>query len=167
MPWRGRLARATSSANPHMPIKSLTVLFLFVLSLRFVHAQGTVPTFQHAVGQGSYTLLGRDPAQGGVTTITTLLVPIALAFEAKKPAGKPFIMDAGQDVNSILHSPIFSQFDFPSGGKTQYADAMLRTTFPSENGWHTLLGKPDVMPVEISVPVGYGYVLTSKKSGGA
>jgi chitinase len=150
-----------------MLIKFLTLLFLFVLSLCFVHAQGTAPTFQHAVGQGSYTLVGRDPAQGGVTTIPTLLVPIALAFEAKKPAGKPFLMDAGPDVNGILHSPIFSNFDFPSGGKTQYADAMLRTTFPGANGWHTLLGKPDVMPVEISVPVGYGYILTSKKSGAA
>ena len=44
---------------------------------------------------------------------------------------------------------------------------MLRTTFPKAEGWHTLLGKPEVKPVKITVPVGYGYVLTSKKTGGS
>ena len=42
---------------------------------------------------------------------------------------------------------------------------MLRTTFPKADGWHTLLGKPEVKPVKIAVPVGYGYILTSKKTG--
>ena len=74
-------------------------------------------------------------------------------------------MDAAQDVAGVLHSPVFSKFAFPSGGATQYADAMLRTTFPEADGWHTLLGKPEVKPVKITVPVGYGYILTSKKGG--
>lgn len=74
-------------------------------------------------------------------------------------------MDAGPDVPRILRSPIFSRFDFPLGGATQYADAMLRTTFPRADGWHTLLGKPEVKPVRITVPAGCGYILTSKKTG--
>src|SRR5664279_4783453 len=150
-----------------MRIKSICLLFLLVLPLQFACAQSTVPTFQHAAGQGSYTLVGRDPAQGGTTTIPTVLVPITLSFDAKKTAGKPFVMDAAADVPRVLRSPVFSKFAFPSGGATQYADAMLRTTFPKADGWHTLLGKPELKPVKITVPVGYGYILTSKKTGGA
>jgi chitinase len=142
-------------------------LFLLVLPLHFAYAQSTVPTFQRAVAQGSYTLLGRDPAQPGSTTIPTVLVPVMLSFDAKKIAGKPFIMDAAPDVPRVLRSPVFSKFAFPSGGETQYADAMLRSTFPAADGWHTLLGKPEVKPVKVVVPTGYGYVLTSKRTGGS
>ena len=155
------------SVRPDMRIKSICLLFLLVLRLHCAHAQGTVPTFQHAVGQGSYTLVGRDPARGGTTTIPIVLVPITLSFEAKKTAGKPFIMDAAPDVPRVLRSPVFSKFAFPSGGTTQYADAMLRTTFPKVDGWHTLLGKPEVKAVKITVPIGYGYILTAKKTGGS
>jgi chitinase len=148
-----------------MRTKSICLLFLFELSLQPAHSQGTVPTFQHPAGQGSYTLAGRDPAKGGTTTIPTVLVPIALSFDAKKTAGKPFVMDAAADVSPVLRSPIFSRFAFASGNTTQYADAMLRSTFPKADGWHTLLGKPEIKPVKITVPVGYGYILTSKSTG--
>ena len=151
-----------------MRIALICLVSLLGLPMRAVQAQGTVPTFVSAVGQGSYTLAGRDPAQGGVTTIPTVLVPVTLSFEAKKAAGKPFVMDAVADVQRVLDSPVFSKFAFASGGTTQYADAILRTTFPgAAQGWHTLLGKPEVRPVKITVPAGYGYVLTSKKDGGA
>src|SRR5450756_161590 len=122
-----------------MRIKSICLLFLLVLPLHFAHAQTTVPTFQHAAGQGSYTFVGRDPAQGGTTTIPTVLVPVTLSFDAKKTAGKPFPMDAAPDVPRVLRSPVFSKFAFPSGGTTQYADAMLRTTFPKAEGWLSLI----------------------------
>jgi len=148
-----------------MRIKSLTLLFLLALPLPLVRAQGTVPTFQRTVGTGAYTLVGRDPSQGGVTNIPTVLVPIALSFETKMAGGKPFVMDAAQDVPGLVGSPIFSKFDFPTGGSTQYADALLRSTFPSASGWHTLLAKPEVNPVKIAVPAGYGYLLTSKRTG--
>ncbi len=140
-----------------------STLLLLLVPLRAAYAQGTVPTFQHAVGPSSYTLAGHDPAQGGATTIPTVLVPIALSFEAKKIGGKPFLMDAAPDVPRVLRSPVFAKFAFPSGGATQYADAMLRATFPKAEDWHTLLGKPEVKPVKITVPVGFGYILTSKK----
>ena len=148
-----------------MRIKFICLLVLLVPPLQLARAQSTVPTFQQAAGQGFYTLVGRDPARGGATIIPTVLVPVTLSFDAKKTAGKPFIMAAAQDVPRILRSPVFSKFAFPSGGTTQYADAMLRTTFPTAAGWHTLLGKPEVKPVTVTVPVGYGYILTSKKTG--
>ena len=148
-----------------MRTKSLGLLFLLLSPLYQVHAQGTVPTFERAVGGRSYTLVGRDPAKGGVTVIPTVLVPISLSFDAKKTAGRPFIMDAGEDVPRVLHSPVFSKFAFVSAGATQYADAMLRTTIPKADGWHTLLGKPEVRPLKITIPVGFGYILTSKKTG--
>lgn len=145
--------------------RSHLFVVLNVLLLHSAHAQGTIPTFQRAVGQGHYTIAGHDPAQGVTTTIPVVLVPITLSLDARKIAGQPMLMDAAPDVRSVLHSPVFSKFAFPSGDLTQYADAMLRTTFPKPGGWHTLLGKPEVKPVRISVPVGYGYVLTSKKTG--
>ncbi len=131
------------------------------------NAQGSAPTFRHGVGQESYTLVGREPSQGGSTTIPTLLVPITLALEANKTADGPLLLDAAADVPKVLGSPVFAPFAFPTGGETQYADALLRSTFPDAADWHTLLGKPELKPVRIAVPVGYGYVLTSKSNGGS
>ncbi|MBV9497778.1 MAG: glycoside hydrolase, partial [Acidobacteriaceae bacterium] len=93
----------------------ISLLVFLTISLPFAHAQGTVPTFQRTIGAGSYTLVGRDPVQGGVTTIPTVLVPITLSLDAKTLAGKPFLMDAAPDVQSILRSPVLSNFAFPSG----------------------------------------------------
>ena len=44
----------------------------------------------------------------------------------------------------------------------------MRADFPQQGGsgdWHTRLGQPKVLTVNIDVPVGLGYVLTSKKTG--
>ena len=137
----------------------------FLPGLPAADAQGTAPTFSHTVGQQAYTLLGHDPAQAVSTTIPTVLVPIELSFAAKAREGKPLVMAAEPDVRRILSSPIFSRFAFSPGNHTQYGDALLRTTFPGEHGWHTLLGKPEVRPLKVDVPLGYGYILTSKKEG--
>src|SRR5205085_1659724 len=94
----------------------------------------------------------------------TVLIPITLSFEARKTAGKPFLMDAAPDVPRLLRSPVFASFAFPAGN-TQYADAMLRATFRDPGEWHTFLGKPEIKPVKITIPLGYGYVLTSRQSG--
>ncbi len=119
-----------------------------------VCAQGTAPVFRH----DTYTLAGGDPARGGTTTIATVLVPITLSFEGKQ-------IDAAPDVAGVLASPVFSDFAFPSGGTTQYVDAMLRSMFPQASDWHTRLAKPEVKPIRIAIPAGYGYVLRSKSSG--
>jgi chitinase len=150
-----------------MRFKLIWLLFLLDLSLYPAHAQGTVPTFERSAGQNSYTLAGRDPVEGGTTTIPTVLVPITLSFAAREPTGDPFVMAAAADVPRLLRSPIFSRFAFAPGNATQYADAMLRSTFPKAEGWHTLLGRPEVKPVRIVVPAGYGYILNSKREGGS
>jgi chitinase len=142
-------------------IKILCLLLLFCLPLQRSRAQGTVATFTRVIGGASYTLAGRDPANSGTTTIPTVLVPIHLTFEGSKPAQ----MDATPDVPHILKSPIFTRFAFAPGNKTQYADGLLHATFPSSASGHTYLGKPDIKPISITIPPGYGYILRSKKTG--
>ena len=144
-----------------MQIKLLSLLFLLIAPLSLAHAQGTVPVFQQDAGSASYAVAGAAPANI-TTTIPTVLVPIILSFDSRVVAGKPFVMDASADVEQVLRSPIFTPFPFPTGGHTQYADAMLRTTFTAYKDWHTLLDKPEVKPARITIPLGYGYVLTSK-----
>lgn len=142
-----------------MRIRYLSLLALLALPSRTTSAQGTIPTFQRTIGQNAYTLAGRDPAQAGTTTIPTVLVPITLTFE-----GKSTQMDAKPDVSRILQSPVFTPFAFTPGETSQYTDAMLRATFPSGVTGHTQLGKPTINPVTINIPIGYGYLLSSRKS---
>ena len=108
----------------------MRILCLLLLLTGAASAQGTVPTFSYKAGDRSYTLAGADPARGGTTTIPVLLVPVALSFDAKRIAGKPFVMDAARRRTAPATLACLLEFRFPSGGNTQYADAMLRTTFP-------------------------------------
>lgn len=135
------------------------------ISVTSIRAQGTVPKFEFSTGQNSYTLPGQEPSRGGTSTIPTVLVPINLNFTSAGRAGQSVHMDGASDVRPILRSPIFSRFRFGPRENTQYADAMLHATFPDAQGWHTLLGKPKIMPVTISIPPGFGYLLTSRRSG--
>jgi chitinase len=128
-----------------------------LLTAGLLYAQ-TAPTFRYTAGGKSYTLVGSGPAKRGATSIPVVLAPILLSFAAER-------LDATPDMPKLLRSPIFSPFAFPTGGSTQFADAMLHATFPKATGWRTILGKPEVIKtVSISVPASYGYVLTSKKS---
>ena len=136
---------------------SRTLWCLFSIAAA-VWGQGTAPTFQHALGQKSYTVFGNDPAQGRSTTVPTVIVPVTLVFAAGRESFPA-------DTRAIVQSPVFTPFAFPTGGKTQYVDAMLRTAFPQNAGWHTLLGMPSIKPVRITVPLGNGYVLRSHKTG--
>jgi chitinase len=140
-------------------------LLPFLLALPPVHAQGSVPIFRIAAGSGSYILVGGDPARGSTTTIPVLLVSVELSFEAGKATGKALVMDSSPDVQDILHSPVFSAAALSSGRATQYGDAMLRATLRAPDSWHTMLGKPEVEAIRITVPVSFGYVLTSRRSG--
>lgn len=140
-------------------------LIFLALSLSSALAQGTVPIFQFRAASGLFNFAGRDPAQGGATVVPTVLVPVTLTFDARSAGGAPFVMDGSADVPPVLHSPIFAKYSFGQAGKTQYADAMLRATFPAAKEWHTLLGRPLVKPVNIAVPTGYGYVLRSRGTG--
>ncbi len=145
-------------------LMKLSALAFFPLFCLPGWSQGTVPTFDSFSNDGSYTVLGAEPGKGGTTTIPTVLVPIQLIFEAG-PGGSTMTESAGPDVPMVLRSPIFTKFAFGAGGTTQYADAMLHSSFRGNAGWHTLLGKPSMMPVTITVPRANGYVLSSKRSG--
>jgi chitinase len=138
------------------------------------YGQGTAPTFRYKTGSGFVTLPGRDPALGGGTTgISTVLVPVRLEFDASRGTSKPVTLDAAGDVARVLASPVFAKAAFgatPGAGETtQYMDAMLRASVgdAAGAGWHTLLGQPEVRPVTVEIPAGYGYVLTSKGTGTA
>ena len=128
------------------------------------YGQGTAPTFRYNTGQGTVTLPGRDPAQGGTTVIPTVLVPVRLQFDARQAAGKPMNLDASEDVPRVLGSPVFSKAEFGAQARTQYLDAMLRATTGTAAEWHTLLAQPQVQPVTVEIPTGYGYLLTSKRT---
>src|SRR5262245_53118989 len=132
----------------------------------------SLPTFtSHASVAGTsytYTLLGGDPANGGTTTIPTVLAAITLTIDAPMDgAGRKAVLDAGPIAQQVIRSPVFADYPF-AAGTTQYADALMRTDFYTENAsrdWHTRLGQPKLVPVKIEVPIGRGYVLTSKKTG--
>jgi chitinase len=141
-------------------MKPVLLFLLSLLVLPAAGAQGTVPTFKASSHYGSYAIAGRDPAQGGTTVLPTVLVPVTLSFESSA-----VVLDAKADVPQLLRSPIFSSAPFPTGGTTQYGDALLRSTFDHAQSWHTLLGRPTVQPVRIAIPAGDGYILTSHKTG--
>ncbi len=151
----------------------LRILLVGILLLPISsYAQDTaVPNFTRTYNTAgtdySYTVVGADPAKGGTTTIPTVLVPITLTIEAPMDAaGKKAVLDASSDVARVIGSPIFARYPFASG-TTQYTDAIMRADFHQEaaKDWHTLLGKPKVVPLKIDVPIGKGYVLTSRKTG--
>lgn len=144
-------------------------LLIGVITLAMVpaiHAQGTVPVFTQGVDGHNLTFVGGDPTRSGTTTLETVLVPVTITFQAHH--GTPATFDAAADVPAILASPVFGDFSFSTGTvPTQYGDALLRASFPGHPQWHTLLGQPKVRPVTVSIPAADGYVLTSKKTGGA
>ena len=142
---------------------SMRIFFLTLVLTSLLRAQEGVPTFQHTVGQRTYTLVGGDPASGGTTTIPTVLVPITLSFEAKKTAGKPFVMDAARMCRASSARPSSPSSPFPPAAPRSMPTPCCAPLFPKPETWHTLLGKPEVK-VKIAVPVGYGYILTSKKA---
>lgn len=129
-----------------------------------LHAQAKVPVFGFNSGAMKYTLVGRAPDKGGTTKIPVVLVPITLSFH-EQGSGRALSFDATLDVPSVLHSPIVTSYRYPSGDKTQYADALLRASVPHASSWHTQLEPLQVSPITVVVPAGDGYTLYSRKSG--
>jgi chitinase len=161
-----------------MNIARLQLFACLLLAAAAAYGQGTVPTFHFTAGQNSLTLPGRDSAQDGTTEIPTVLVPVRLIFNTNPHGPRPLPFDAASDVRKMLQSPIFAKTSFrtdtvPSTegvtqqkSATQYMDALLRATVAAAPAaWHTLLQQPEVRPVTVEIPVGYGYILTSKRTG--
>lgn len=135
------------------------------LLLPLARARAAVPTFTQTIQGTTYTFAGQNPAAGTSTTIPTLLVPVSLVFAPQRDEQRPAIFDASADVTAVTGSPIFEKADFGQGGTTQFADALLRSTFKHAPDWHTLLASPTVEPLTIMVPAADGYVLHSRRSG--
>src|ERR1700691_200188 len=102
------MQRCCRRAFMQMRFAIVGIVVLLVLPLNVLHAQGTVPTFRSTAGSAAFVLPGGDPVKGGATTIPTVLVPIALYFEAGGTAGKPFVMNAEPDAPGVLRSPVFA-----------------------------------------------------------
>jgi chitinase len=145
-----------------MRVRLFVLLLIGALYITPSQAQGTVPTFQHSTGNQVFTLAGADSAKGTTTSIPVTLVALKLTFTG----ARPIALDASADVPSILASPVFKSFPFPTGGDTQYTDALLRSTFGAATTGHTLLARPTVKAVTLEIPAAYGYVLSSKKNAG-
>src|SRR5215831_48711 len=159
-----RQSRETLSSSLMKTARLLLIVFLvFASELGF--GQGTAPTFRFNTAYGVVTLPGRDPSQSGTTVIPTVLVPVRLHFLAPAAENAPMTLDAAADVPRLLHSPVFSKSMFRAGEPTQYVDAMLRATTKTSSGYHTLLESPQVHPITVEIPPGYGYMLTSKRTG--
>ncbi len=149
-----------------LPVRILFSAFLGLLPSSLL-AQGSLPSFTHTSGDAAYTVVGNDPAKGGTANIPVTIVPVSLTFETSKSV----VLNPAMDIAKITRSPIFTKYKFDAG-TTQYADALLRTSFykvaESANtlsNWHTILTKPTVAPaVKIEIPAGYGYTLSDKRA---
>ena len=155
---------------------ALRLLCVLYLALSLVQAQPAplpaltgIPTFAGSFSADnklySYTMAGQSPESGKTTVIPTVLVPVALSFQA---SGHPIRMNPKAAAQNVLRSPIFEKASFAIG-KTQYADAVQRAQFyktVATTDWHTLLGKPRLAPaIQIDIPKANGYVLHSRRTG--
>jgi hypothetical protein len=112
-------------------------------------------------------IVGADPSGNATTTVPVFIIPIIL-----KEAGDTFSPKTVQSngktalVNTTA-SPLFKDLTFTEGGTnlgdTQYIDAYQRADFWStvstNTSWHTLFGKPTVLPVQtLTVPKADGSI---------
>ncbi len=142
-------------------LRSQTILLTLALGWCIAQAQ-TVPVFEYHWNGSVYSMLGRDPAQGGTTNVPVIVVPVELRFASHRND----VLDASKSVPDLLKSPVLTPFSLGEPVKTEYADGMLRASLPHPDDWHTILAKSDVTrTVTIAVPPDQGYLLTSKKGG--
>lgn len=160
--WRTTVA--VSCGKKGSSLKSFCSLIMAACITATLHAQAAVPVFHFSSHGHQYTLVGNSPAKGGATRIPVVLVPVTLSF-AGQGSKSPVVFHASADVASVLHSPLFKSFSYPSGERTQYADALLRASVPHASSWHTLLESPKIDPVAVTIPAADGYTLYSRKSG--
>ena len=142
------------------------LLVFFMLAGGVGFGQGTAPTFRYDANHRLVTLPGRDPSQGGTTVIPTVLVAVRLEFPARSASNTPWTLDAakrssaGTQFASVLKGGIRSGGSHPIRGCH-----VARYDGERSADWHTLLGQPRVRPVTVKIPAGYGYMLTSKRTG--
>lgn len=145
-------------------MKRLYSIFLVACFTITLPLQAAVPVFHYTAHGKRYTLVGSDPSAGGTTKIPVVLVPITLSFPGHR-GHSTLVFPAQADAASVVDSPIFKSFAYPSGETTQYADALLRASVPHASSWHTLLAPQKVVPLAVTVPAADGYTLFSWKTG--
>jgi chitinase len=125
-------------------------------------------TFSTAGASYPFTMVGNDPRQGGTTKIGTSLVMIQFFFdEFTDMNGNNIVLDASTLTQQFLNGPNFQSFAYGTGN-TQFSDSVQRAEFYNvmKPGWHTLLGRPRVLPtVQIEVPVGLSFVFQAGQGG--
>jgi len=125
-------------------------------------------TFASGGASYPFTMVGNDPKQGGTTRVSTSLVTIQFFFdEFTDMNGNNIVLDASTLTQQFLNGPNFQSASYATGN-TQFSDAVQRAEFfnTMRPGWHTLLGKPHVLPtVQIEVPVGSSFVFQAGQNG--
>ncbi len=113
------------------------------------------------------TFVGNAPT-GAAATIPSFIIPIAFVVGGQTFSPTTLQSNNKSALHDTVRSPIFhSGIDFQEAGvdlgKTQYIDAYQRAGFwssvQSNPGYHVLLGKPTVLPLQtITVPKAFGKV---------
>ena len=125
----------------------------------------SIPHFDFTATSGGQQFplmfVGSEPKSHGKTTLVqNTIIPIAITlplaeFDAQGNlvlTGAEVTFDGSTKVKNTLKSPIFSPAVFnvpPGAGRTQWGDAMQRTTFfselqPKSDDWHVFLDTPVV-----------------------
>jgi hypothetical protein len=139
-----------------------------------------------------YTMVGTNPADGGVsTTVPTVIIPFRFVFVASPIANNA--LDGSTKANLTINSPVFQATadigaaanatasappDQPGvapsprvvnepSDTTQVGDAIYRAQWGNTgSGYHVLLGQPTVLPtVTITVPKNQGFMIVGSVSG--
>ncbi len=127
-------------------------------------------TFSYSYGGVTYneTFIGAPVAAGTKTTVPVYIVPIAMVYGTTSENPDKVTENGVNVIKNVVNSPIFkSSVHYVQGGtdlgKTQYVDAFQRGnlwgTVKGKTGYHVLLGKPVVKPLQtFTVPAGEGTV---------
>jgi hypothetical protein len=126
--------------------------------------QGPFPTwnYQYAYGNTLWeqTILGHAPQNDNSVTVPVALVPVETGFAANGRTyhySPSIVLPDGKTVlQHVLASPLFQNATFQIGGQsvgpTQYLDAYAKANVwnlgGQLEGYHVLLGEPDVSPVQ-------------------
>jgi hypothetical protein len=116
----------------------------------------------------NYTMVGTAPSTGTTTTITPIIIPIALKFGTTVFSPETKQSNGATAVANTTNSPIFKDMDWvtPEGtdlGTTQYEDAFQRGNFWESigSGYHVLFGAAKVLKLQtITVPKADGSIQT-------
>lgn len=137
-----------------------------------VTPKSSLPTWQYSFTYQSQTytdtFVGTNPSTDTSTTIPTYVIPIKLSQGSFVANPLQTLSNGKTVVKNTTSSPIFKKkTDYVQGGTdigtTQYIDAFQRAslwgTVSTHTGYHVLLGKPTVEPVQsYTVPTSQGGV---------